>query len=268
MEFQKRLNSFLERVASWLVDRLMGLIQKWLRSVGGKATPLYHHNIEGMLSDCAEMRQQWRRQQLSEPAIFLRTLLLGGQFLIGAVHLTGQRFRRALSLFLWGVEEQWALAEEADALSRVAGYSLRPVVRFLHRITGQVGRNSPKVQIMLNCEGQTTGWGEAAEALFGFEDTEVLSRSAVGTFVPLIETGQRDLDLHLREVCRFPERFRLNVNENCHADGQRFWMLWVNTPLRDQEGNCIGVSSIGIQIQDQDLIQQFARRWNAFQFKQ
>ena len=80
---------------------------------------------------------------------------------------------------------------------------------------------------------------------FGFEEEEILGRSAVGTIVPAVETGGRDLRRMIADLGAHPERFARNENENVRKGGERVWISWTNKPIYRPTGELEGASAWG-----------------------
>lgn len=92
---------------------------------------------------------------------------------------------------------------------------------------------------------------------FGFTQNEIFSNSMVGTIVPPSEayTG-RNLAHLMNEIFNNPELYAQNENENIRKNGERVWIAWNNTPVRNKQGETIGMYSIGIDITERKNIQK------------
>lgn len=82
-------------------------------------------------------------------------------------------------------------------------------------------------------------------SFFGYEDEEILARNVVGTIVPETETSGRDLRFLMEDICRNPEAYLLNENENICRDGKRVWVCWSNKPIFDRAGKLVEILSVG-----------------------
>lgn len=110
--------------------------------------------------------------------------------------------------------------------------------------------NANSIILRLDTEGRITFFNEFAQAFFGYREEEILGRDAVGTIVPEVETGGRDLRRMIAELGEHPERFARNENENVRKDGGRVWISWTNKPIFDPSGSLLGCLCVGNDISD------------------
>lgn len=87
------------------------------------------------------------------------------------------------------------------------------------------------------------------QQFFGFSEQEIVGRHVVGTIVPTTESlGGRNLDQLMQEICRHPDSYSTNVNENMRRNGERVWLSWANKPIFDEDGQLIEILSVGTNI--------------------
>ncbi|MCQ3829686.1 PAS domain S-box protein [Microbulbifer elongatus] len=108
--------------------------------------------------------------------------------------------------------------------------------------------------------GVVTFFNEYAQRFFGYCEEEIIGRHVVGTIVPENESTGRDLRPLMDHICNHPEEHRYNVNENVTKDGTRVWVAWTNKLLTDDNGDAIGVLSIGTDITKQRLLEEELRQ--------
>ena len=108
--------------------------------------------------------------------------------------------------------------------------------------------------------GRVTFFNEYAQNFFGFSEEEIIGRHVVGTIVPESESTGRDLRPLMDHICNHPEEHRYNINENIKKDGSRVWIAWTNKILTDDDGEAIGVLSIGSDITKQRLLEEELRQ--------
>jgi PAS domain S-box-containing protein len=99
-------------------------------------------------------------------------------------------------------------------------------------------------------EGRITFLNEFGLSFFGYRTEEIVGRPAIGTIVPLTESGGRDLGRLIRQIVADPEAYQQNVNENMRRNGERVWIAWTNRVERDEAGNVVGLLSIGTDISE------------------
>ncbi|WP_299592335.1 PAS domain-containing sensor histidine kinase [uncultured Microbulbifer sp.] len=108
--------------------------------------------------------------------------------------------------------------------------------------------------------GFVTFFNEYAQNFFGYSEQEIIGKHVVGTIVPENESTGRDLRPLMDHICNHPEEHRYNVNENVTKDGTRVWVAWTNKILTDDDGEAIGVLSIGSDITKQRLLEEELRQ--------
>ncbi len=104
--------------------------------------------------------------------------------------------------------------------------------------------------LKLDINGNILFFNEFAETFFGYGKEEVLGRSVIGTIVPPEELSGRDLKELIAQVCTDTDSYRRNENANITRDGRLVWVRWSNRAIRNEEGEVIGVLSVGNDISD------------------
>lgn len=113
--------------------------------------------------------------------------------------------------------------------------------------------NANSIILRWNPQGQIVFINEFGQRFFGYTEEELVGRHVVGTIVPGDESTGRDLRPLMDEICRYPERFELNINENVRRDGQRVWVSWTNKAILDANGTVREVFSVGSDITERKL---------------
>ncbi len=108
--------------------------------------------------------------------------------------------------------------------------------------------------------GIITFFNEYAQRFFGFNEQEIIGQHVIGTIVPETESTGRDLAPLMEHICNHPEEHRYNINENITRSGARAWIAWTNKILTDDDGNTIGVLSIGSDITKQRQLEEELRQ--------
>ena len=112
-------------------------------------------------------------------------------------------------------------------------------------------------------DGRITFLNEFGQRFFGYSQAEVAGRHVVGTIVPELETGGRDLTPLMDKICADPAAFERNVNENIRRNGERAWIAWTNKVYFDDQGRIEGILSIGSDITAQRKSEEELCRLNA-----
>jgi PAS domain S-box-containing protein len=108
--------------------------------------------------------------------------------------------------------------------------------------------NANSIILKMDLAGTVTFFNEYAERFFGFSRDEILGKNVVGTIVPPAESSGRDLQLMIARLLSHTEEYQSNENENITRDGRRVWIHWSNKTIPDEQGNPVGVLSIGSDI--------------------
>ncbi|MBZ0089269.1 MAG: PAS domain S-box protein, partial [Thermoanaerobaculia bacterium] len=108
--------------------------------------------------------------------------------------------------------------------------------------------NANSIILRWNAEGRVTFLNEFGQRFFGYTAEEIVGCHVIGTIVPTTESGGRDLDELMAEICAAPESFAQNENENIRRDGERVRIAWTNRIVRDAEGRVVEILSIGTDV--------------------
>jgi PAS domain S-box-containing protein len=104
------------------------------------------------------------------------------------------------------------------------------------------------VRIILKWDktGKITFFNESGHRFFGFDHDEIIGKPLMGTIVPDKEScSERDLEYMIKDILTHPEKHTANENENITKDGTRVWIRWSNKPIYDENGEFLGIFSIG-----------------------
>lgn len=96
--------------------------------------------------------------------------------------------------------------------------------------------------------GRITFLNEFGLRFFGYSHEEIIGRHVIGTLVPETESGGRDLESLMDQICASPHAFEQNVNENMRRNGERVWISWTNRIERDAQGLPQEILSIGSDV--------------------
>lgn len=241
----------LDQIATWILDQSAAIVHQQLAQV--RSTPFwYYEYIEGMLADYAETLKQWRKQY-SPLLILLKSIPWGFSIFIGIGKLTLNRFFFPLDLFY-----QSAQLVHVLTISPVLALPSDYLAAYVSENTR---RNADIIILQLSPTCQITGWGEDAERVLGFAAHEVLGRNAIDTFVPSFDVNGCSLQQLITEICRTPEKYGLNLNENITKTGERFSAFWMNIPLYDGRGNLSEIFCIGYITDVPEFMTQLVFLW-------
>jgi two-component system, NarL family, sensor histidine kinase EvgS len=151
----------------------------------------------------------------------------------------------AVAIFLLAIFAFWNrhLSQEIDL--RVATEnelkSAEEVLRLSHQRLLLHREQTPLAVIEWNTEFEFIYWNKAAERIFGFTEEEVTGRHATKMILP--ESARETVNSIWQDLLANKSGER-NTNENITKDGRTILCEWYNTPLVDDNGKVIGVTSI------------------------
>ncbi len=99
-----------------------------------------------------------------------------------------------------------------------------------------------------NSRGHITFLNSYGQKFFGYSAGEIIGRHVLQTIVPPSESGGRDLQRLMEEICASPESYEQNINENIRRNGERAWIAWTNRIVRNAAGEVIEILSIGTDV--------------------
>ncbi|MBD2329606.1 AAA family ATPase [Alkalinema sp. FACHB-956] len=97
-----------------------------------------------------------------------------------------------------------------------------------------------------NTEFQVASWNPAAEKIFGYTATEMAGHHA-SRIVPDVERSHVD---RIMQALLGQEGGFYSLNKNLRKDGTLITCEWINTPLKDSQGNAVGVFSMVQDVSD------------------
>lgn len=127
-------------------------------------------------------------------------------------------------------QEQAKKLDQFESSLRVSQQRL-----LLHR------EQSPLGIIEWNTSFEILNWNPAAQRIFGYTEEDVLGHHITESILP--ESSREEVDKIWNELME-NKGGAYNINENTTKDGQIILCEWHNTPLVDQDGKVIGVTSV------------------------
>jgi len=114
-------------------------------------------------------------------------------------------------------------------------------------------QHTPLGVIDWNLNNEILEWNPSAETIFGYSRQEALGKSAFSLIVS--DTVQPQLEPVWKELVSNEGGYK-KINENITKDGRTIICEWYNTPLVDEKGKVIGVSSLVQDITDRVRAQE------------
>jgi PAS domain S-box-containing protein len=123
--------------------------------------------------------------------------------------------------------------------------------------------NANSIILRWNSDGRITLLNEFGLRFFGYTSEEIIGKHVIGTIVPPLESGGRDLEQLMSDICADPRTFEQSINENLLRNGDRVWIAWTNRIVRDAEGELIEILSVGADITQRKLADEARRESEA-----
>jgi diguanylate cyclase (GGDEF)-like protein/PAS domain S-box-containing protein len=115
------------------------------------------------------------------------------------------------------------------------------VLRISHQRQMLHREQTPLGVIEWNTDFEFEYWNKAAEGIFGFTEDEVIGRHVTERILP--QEAREAVDVVWRDLLANKGGER-STNENITKDGRTILCEWYNTPLLNQDGKVVGVSSL------------------------
>lgn len=98
--------------------------------------------------------------------------------------------------------------------------------------------------------GEITFFNHFAEKLFGYDRTEVLGKSFIGTIIPCVEsTGKSNAHI-CKEIVENPQKYYVNESEGLRKDGSRVFFSWSAKATYDEIGKIKEILIDGTDLTD------------------
>ena len=114
--------------------------------------------------------------------------------------------------------------------------------------------NASCVIMELDTRGRVCFFNRFARDFYGFEETEIMGRHAVGTIVPKTDSAGRNMKAVTADMLKHPERHFVMESEGTRRNGERVWLSWTNKGLYDEDGRLRHVLCIGMDTTEQRKI--------------
>ncbi len=116
--------------------------------------------------------------------------------------------------------------------------------------------NANSIVLEMDDEGKVTFMNRYGQEFFGYDETEIIGKSVIGTIVPEKDTLGNDLCPLINDVLINPQKYVSSENENIRKNGERVWVAWTNKAIRDPERGQPEILCIGIDRTEHKQAQQ------------
>ncbi len=120
--------------------------------------------------------------------------------------------------------------------------------------------NANSIILRRDREGRVSFFNEFAQRFFGYEASEIIGKSVIGTIVPNMDQAGKNLRQMIDDIGQRPNDYAVNINENMRRDGSRVYIYWTNKPLYDAAGELSEILSVGNDITEQKLAEKALQR--------
>ncbi|MCE3285248.1 MAG: domain S-box protein, partial [Steroidobacteraceae bacterium] len=125
------------------------------------------------------------------------------------------------------------------------------------RLLASIVESSDDAILSKSLDGTIRSWNASAQRLFGYTEAE-----AIGANISLIIPAERLAEeAEIIERLKQGQRIEHLETERCHRDGRRIPVQVSASPLRDQDGNVVGVSSIARDVTERRRVEQDRQRF-------
>lgn len=234
-------NFFVEHIHKDDIEKFKNIKYKYFQSGSLIVLNKVNNNVSPV--EQLEMMDNRKENMLSDKAnySFFYQILAVTMILIVFLVFWIYRLRREINLRI-SSEIQLKSAKEAFHLShqRLA----------LHRA------NNPLGVIEWNTEFEVLDWNSAAQHIFGFTKNEVIGKHITDNILP----GGTKVAVNIIWSKLLKNKGGLHsVNENMTKDGQVILCEWHNTPLVNDDGQVIGVTSLVSDISEKNKAEEHLR---------
>lgn len=210
------------------------LIHECIRRL--QSSERYSGDIEGMISDYAELLSQARSKGVSPFILGLRVTQYAFELGRAVLEIKANHICFTVKLF-------------AESLALIHDYNGNNFSHDQIDVFSRL-RSHGAVIIRLDATGRIVSWGSEAEKLFKFKQQDVLQKIATESIIPKQQCcGVPLLQWLLEGFCKTPKLFLLNMNPNITATGEHVWMFWINLPVH-QHGQTTRIMCIGIKLEN------------------
>jgi PAS domain S-box-containing protein len=106
------------------------------------------------------------------------------------------------------------------------------------------------IVLCLDGQGRVKSLNPFGLDFFGYRESEIVGRPAVGTIVPEKDRTGNDLAAMIDNLLRRPDDHARQINENQRKNGDRVWVVWSNRAFRDETGKVASILCVGNDITD------------------
>ena len=115
-------------------------------------------------------------------------------------------------------------------------------------------------------DGKIIFMNEFGLNFFGYTLEELSGKDVMETIVPSSDIYGKDLVEMINNITSNPDDFQTNINENLKRDGTRAWISWTNRAIKGNDGNVIGILSVGNDITKQrEMVQNLKQSQHKYQ---
>jgi two-component system sensor histidine kinase UhpB len=112
------------------------------------------------------------------------------------------------------------------------------------------------IVLLISSTGTIQYINKYGSEFFGFERDELVGSNIIGTIVPETDSSGRKLSRFMKDICKDPDRYISNVNENILKSGESVFIAWTNKGLADEDGQIYQLLSVGNDITNEKNLEK------------
>ena len=117
-------------------------------------------------------------------------------------------------------------------------------------------QNANTIILRMDVEGNIVFFNEFAQSFFGYSESEIIGKNALGTIMAETYSSGNDLLAMVKQSLESPDRYTYYESKEVRRQGSQVWVAWRNKALRDEEDNFNGILCIGADISDRKRAEQ------------
>lgn len=132
--------------------------------------------------------------------------------------------------------------------------------RFLLQKLDLFSENTPMAVINWNLNSGITDWNKSAEIIFGYTKEDAFGKMAADFMLP--ESAKNFTHEVWKSLCNNTGGTR-STNENIRKDGKVITCEWYNTPLTNEKGDVVGITTMALDITEKINSEKVIKESNA-----
>ena len=108
--------------------------------------------------------------------------------------------------------------------------------------------NANSIILTFDKKGNVSSMNKYGLEYFGYSEKDIIGKNIIGNIVPEFDTQGRSMGNIISEIFTTKKKFISSLNENIKKNGERVWIYWTDTTVKNLDGKVESVLSIGSDI--------------------